>query len=64
MWWFKGCPRCGGDIYEEQETDGLYIACLQCGYYLREIEMVRLKLSRHLVGEVPTAEREKVAKAA
>ena len=40
-WKFKGCPRCKGDIFIEQETDGWYEHCLLCGY-VREIETVTL----------------------
>ena len=36
-WKFKGCPRCKGDIFIDQETDGCYEHCLLCGY-VREIE--------------------------
>jgi len=38
-WKFKGCPRCKGDIFIDQETDGWYEHCLLCGY-VREIKMV------------------------
>ena len=32
----KGCPRCGGDLFEEPVTErwediASYISCLQCG---------------------------------
>ena len=36
-WKFKGCPRCKGDIFIDQETDGWYEHCLLCGY-VREIK--------------------------
>ena len=32
MWKFKGCPRCGGDIYLDQDESSWYEHCLQCGY--------------------------------
>lgn len=28
----KQCPRCGGNIYLEEDTFGCYEHCLQCGY--------------------------------
>lgn len=28
---FKGCKRCGGDLFLERDSEGLYISCLQCG---------------------------------
>lgn len=29
-WILKGCPRCGGDLYSEED----YFTCLQCGNHL------------------------------
>jgi hypothetical protein len=26
----KGCQRCGGDLFLEQDSDGINITCLQC----------------------------------
>lgn len=40
-WKFKACPRCKGDIFIDQETDGWYEHCLLCGY-VREIKTVTL----------------------
>lgn len=34
MWRFKGCPRCGGDIFVDYDHYGWYERCLQCGYNL------------------------------
>ena len=31
MFWLKCCPRCEGDLYEDKDTYGRYVACLQCG---------------------------------
>ena len=28
---FKGCPRCGGDVYNEEEFGQVDLVCLQCG---------------------------------
>jgi DNA-directed RNA polymerase subunit M/transcription elongation factor TFIIS len=28
----KGCPRCQGDLYLNQDMYGKYLNCLQCGY--------------------------------
>lgn len=28
---FKGCKRCGGDLFLERDSDGVYVTCLQCG---------------------------------
>jgi hypothetical protein len=28
----KTCQRCGGNLTIEQDCDGVYVSCLQCGY--------------------------------
>lgn len=45
MWNFKGCPRCRGDIFIDEDTDKCYEKCLQCGY---ERELVRVNVSRNM----------------
>jgi hypothetical protein len=32
MWKYKGCPRCQGDIFIDEDIDECYEKCLQCGY--------------------------------
>ena len=32
MFWFKRCPRCSGDLYEESDKYGNFITCMQCGF--------------------------------
>jgi len=32
MWRFKACPKCGGDIFVDDDMNGWYEQCLQCGY--------------------------------
>jgi len=32
MLWKKSCPRCKGDLFEENDTLCSSIVCLQCGY--------------------------------
>ena len=32
MNFFKGCPRCHGDIVERDDVFGKYLICLQCGF--------------------------------
>jgi hypothetical protein len=27
----KACPRCTGDLYQENDLYGTYISCLNCG---------------------------------
>ena len=38
MFWLKSCPRCAGDLYDARDLFGGYLACLQCGHYLSELE--------------------------
>ena len=42
MFWFKGCPKCHGDLYSETDVYGSYVACLQCSHYLTGAEEARL----------------------
>ncbi len=32
MFWFKLCPRCSGDLFEDRDQYGMFITCLQCGF--------------------------------
>ena len=45
MFWFKGCPRCLGDVHEDSDKYSPYSSCVQCGHYLSQAEEARLKLS-------------------
>jgi len=27
----RGCQRCGGDLFLEQDEYGTYVSCIQCG---------------------------------
>jgi len=31
-WRLKGCSRCSGDLFTDQDSEGWYQQCLQCGY--------------------------------
>jgi hypothetical protein len=42
MFWQKSCPRCKGDLYQDSDVSGIYVACFQCGHYLPTIEEVTL----------------------
>jgi hypothetical protein len=53
MYWLKACPRCAGDLREEEDIHGGYVDCIQCGYVLHATEERVL----HLVG---TGQREMV----
>ena len=32
MFWFKLCPRCTGDLFDDRDQYGSYITCMQCGF--------------------------------
>jgi DNA-directed RNA polymerase subunit M/transcription elongation factor TFIIS len=38
VFYFKSCPKCGGDMYQEQDVYGAFRKCLQCGRIF-ELEM-------------------------
>ncbi|MBI4294921.1 MAG: hypothetical protein HY669_01995 [Chloroflexi bacterium] len=40
MFWIKGCKRCGGDLYLEQDVYGTSVVCLQCGAVKNEVVML------------------------
>ena len=42
---FKGCKRCGGDLFLERDSEGTYISCLQCSaIYVRRLAPIIRKL--------------------
>jgi hypothetical protein len=43
MWNLRKCPRCGGDVYIDEDVDRSYEKCLQCGY---ERALERVPVSR------------------
>ena len=46
MFWLRGCPRCRGDLYLEQnELDDEEVFCIQCGF--RRFGMP-VALTRHI----------------
>ena len=48
MFWLKGCPWCGGDLFSDTDLFGSYITCFQCSRDLNEAEVASL-LSRRTV---------------
>ena len=32
MIWFKGCPRCSGDMFHDSDQYGQFVTCAQCGF--------------------------------
>lgn len=57
MLWLRACPRCAGDLMEEQGYRGeAWISCLQCGAVLTgEDEAALCALGRTLRERVPAA---------
>lgn len=52
-YWFKECPRCGGDLREESDIYGSYISCVQCGYILNAMEEHQIRSQGTLKEEAP-----------
>jgi len=54
---FRGCKRCGGDLFLERDSEGFYISCLQCGavYNGRDEEERNKQVKYPLVEELPGA---------
>lgn len=48
MFWLKCCPRCNGDLYEDKDIHGSYIACLQCSKYLTAADEAQLRSAASL----------------
>ena len=59
MFWLKSCPRCGGDLHEERDFYGGYVACIQCGVVLTEEQELALRawgiLQREMANQMPKA---------
>jgi len=32
LWRLKGCPRCAGDVFVTEDSEGGYEQCLQCAW--------------------------------
>ena len=43
MYWLKSCPRCKGDLAEEDDIYGKEIMCVQCGFRPAPVEMLELR---------------------
>ena len=48
MFWLKGCPWCGGDLFSDTDLFGSYITCFQCSRDLNEAEVAALTARRTL----------------
>lgn len=46
LWWRKGCPKCGGDMYQDRLLgDEWELNCLQCGYVVPRAKAQTLELT-------------------
>jgi len=54
MWNFRKCPRCGGDIFIDEDVDQAYEVCLQCGFE-RALERVPVARKRQTTGKDKTS---------
>ena len=45
MFWMKACRKCRGDLYQDEDPYGTYIACMQCSTYLTPAEEAQLLVS-------------------
>ena len=45
MFWMKACRKCQGDLYQNEDPYGTYIACIQCSTYLTPDEEAQLLVS-------------------
>ncbi len=54
MFWLKACPRCRGDLHEESDFYGPYVACMQCGYTLTSEEEEQLRVYGEIEREPAT----------
>ena len=32
MIFFKSCPKCRGDLYQDRDVYGVYLKCVQCAF--------------------------------
>ena len=48
MFWLKGCPWCGGDLFSGTDLFGHYITCFQCSRDLNEADVAAM-ISRRTV---------------
>lgn len=45
MFWLKGCPWCGGDLFTDTDQFGSFVTCFQCSRELNQADVAAL-LSR------------------
>jgi hypothetical protein len=58
-WKFRGCPRCHGDVYFEEDNGDVYERCLQCGYSKQTISSFD---ARHYSADIKKSSSDRVNK--
>jgi hypothetical protein len=53
---FRGCGKCGGDLYVERDILDAELVCLQCGYR-RTVNTSRLGTAREAERELIATQR-------
>lgn len=55
MFWLKSCPRCHGDLYQDNDLYGTYISCLQCGRYIDKEDVLEVTTPPLVTAYEPTS---------
>ena len=55
---FKGCPKCHGDLYLNEDSFGQFLNCLQCGYMWDLVEVGDAAIDKLLPEMAPVEERQ------
>jgi DNA-directed RNA polymerase subunit RPC12/RpoP len=61
---FKGCTRCNGDLYREEDIGQTDLVCLQCGFRLAEDTMPVISVRRARPRRTRTRNQARPARAA
>lgn len=43
MYWLKSCPRCSGDLAEQEDIYGKDLLCVQCGFRPAPVELFQMR---------------------
>ena len=56
MIYFRGCPKCHGDLYLNEDSFGKFLNCLQCGYMRDLVEGAEAAIETRLPEMEPAGE--------
>jgi DNA-directed RNA polymerase subunit M/transcription elongation factor TFIIS len=53
FWYSRRCPRCGGDLYLDEDETGRFYVCFQCAreYAIEYIERLAAEKAREAAAE-------------